>query len=311
MDGSALVKHVFEANDTVVVDTSSGAAAPVQAPASTVKKAAAKPKRADANKTAAKAPRGRVHTLNPPTSSKKAPPKRKITGSGQQLGNSLESNPSAAAEAASAGDNGDEPQRKYRRSRAINLTSKEDVEISLVNAVSGQSHDRAAKFFRAATKNAVEHQYELTLATARLNAALAHNFEIEELSTTRRADGSAAKLRVRFKETPRKWKEETVDLLKTDELQAILKYVLLSGGETGREMLKPFNMAQVSIRVFWSIARMYDGDVAAGLADLVPDEDWSFLDTRTRYVLLHSLCISWSGFDVSCWLMTELCPRRL
>lgn len=27
---------------------------------------------------------------------------------------------------------------------------------------------------------------------------------------------------------------------------------------------------------------MYDGDVAAGLADLVPDEDWSFIDTRTR-----------------------------
>lgn len=219
-----------------------------------------------------------MHTLNPPatTTKKKAPPKRKITGNGRQLGSSLESKPPEAADGIEAGDEEQEPQRKYRRSRAINLTSKEDVEISLVNAVSGQSKGRAAKFFRAATKNAVEHQYELTLATARLNAALSHNYEIEEQSTTRRADGSAAKLRVRFKETPRKWKEETVDLLKTDELQAILKYVLLSGGETGREMLKPFNMAQVSTRVFWSIARLYDGDVAAGLADLVPDEDWSF-----------------------------------
>ncbi|RLN49426.1 hypothetical protein BBJ29_000133 [Phytophthora kernoviae] len=102
------------------------------------------------------------------------------------------------------------------------------------------------------------------------------------MSTTRRADGSWAQIHVRFKETPRKWKEETVDLLKENELQAILKYVLLSGGETGREMLKPFNMAQLSTRVFWSIARLYDGDVAAGIADLVPDEDWSFLDIRTR-----------------------------
>ncbi|ETI40448.1 hypothetical protein, variant 2 [Phytophthora nicotianae P1569] len=282
VDGSALVKFVFEANDTVVVDTSSGTAAPMQA-ASAAKKPPPRPKRAAAKKTqaAAKAPRGGVHTLHPTTSAKKkAPPKRKITGSGHQLGSSLENNPSEDAEA--VGDGEGEPQRKYRRSKAINLTSKEDVEISLVNAVSGQSHGRAAKFFRAATKNAVEHQYEITLATSRLNAALAHNYEIEELSTTRRADGSAAKLRVRFKETPRKWKEEIVDLLKTDELQAILKYVLISGGETGREMLKPFNMAQVSTRVFWSIARLYDGDVAVGLADLVPDEDWSFLDARTR-----------------------------
>ncbi|KAG6609334.1 uncharacterized protein IUM83_00511 [Phytophthora cinnamomi] len=283
VDGSALVKSVFEANDTVVVDTNSGGAAPVQAAASSTKKPAARPKRAAAKKPAAKAPRGGVHTLNPPTTAKKkAPPKRKITGSGHQLGSSLESNPSEAAESLGADNEDQEPQHKYRRTRAINLTSKEDVEISLVNAVSGQSKDRTAKFFRAATKNAVEHQYELTLATARLNAALSHNFEIEELSTARRADGSAAKLRVRFKETPRKWKEETVDLLKSDELQAILKYVLLSGGETGREMLKPFNMAQVSTRVFWSIAHLYDGDIAAGLAELVPDEDWSFLDTRTR-----------------------------
>ncbi|KAL3673542.1 hypothetical protein V7S43_001249 [Phytophthora oleae] len=246
-----------------------------------MKKTAGRPKRAAAKKTAAKAPNVGVHTLNPPTKTKrKAPPKRKITGSGHQLGSSLENNASEGAEA--VGEEEDEPQRKYRLSKAINLTSKEDVEISLVNAVSGQSNDRAAKFFRAATKNAVEHQYELTLANARLNAALAHKFEIKELSSTRRADGSAAKLHVRFKETPRKWKEETVDLLKVDELQAILKYVLLSGGETGREMLKPFNMAQVSIRVFWSIARLYDGDVAAGLADLVPEEDWSFIDTRAR-----------------------------
>ncbi|KAF4316812.1 hypothetical protein BBO99_00007183 [Phytophthora kernoviae] len=107
---------------------------------------------------------------------------------------------------------------------------------------------------------------------------MSNSFETEETSTTRRADGSWAQMHVRFKETPRKWKEETVDLLKENELQAILKYVLLSGGETGREMLKPFNMAQLSTRVFWSIARLYDGDVAAGIADLVPDEDWSFLD---------------------------------
>uniref|UniRef100_M4BJS9 CW-type domain-containing protein n=1 Tax=Hyaloperonospora arabidopsidis (strain Emoy2) TaxID=559515 RepID=M4BJS9_HYAAE len=286
VDGSALVKDVVVNNDTIVMDTSSTVVATEQGasgPAATTKRLTKK-KRVDAKKkVAGKAPTGGVQTLKRPVSgTKKALSRRKIAGPGHQLGTSLDDESSATAEVEGGEKRDDERQRTYRRSRAINLTSKEDVETSLVNAVSGQSNDRKAKFFRAATKNAVEHQYELTLATARLNAALSHNFEVEELATSRRADGSAAILCVRFKETARKWKEETVDLLQKDELQAILKYVLLSGGETGREMLKPFNMAQVSTRVFWSIARLYDGDVAVGLADLVPDEDWSFLDIRTR-----------------------------
>ncbi|POM65373.1 Hypothetical protein PHPALM_18920, partial [Phytophthora palmivora] len=145
VDDSALVKYVFETNDTVVVDTSSGSAAPVQAVAvpSGTKKSVGRPKRAAAKKPAAKAPRGGVHTLNPLSSGKKAPPKRKITGNGHQLGSSLESHPSTADV---AGDDS-EPQRKYRRTKAINLTSKEDVGVALVDAVSGRSSGRAAKFF--------------------------------------------------------------------------------------------------------------------------------------------------------------------
>ncbi|KAK1948234.1 hypothetical protein P3T76_000524 [Phytophthora citrophthora] len=214
VDDSALVKSVFEANDTVVVDMNSGAVAPVQG-TTTTKKTTGRPKRAAAKKTPLKTPNVGVHTLNPPTKAKrKVPTKRKITGSGHQLGSSLENKASEVAE--TVGEHEDEPQRKYRRSKAINLTSKEDVEISLVNAVSGQSNGRAAKFFRAATKNAVEHQYELTLANARLNAALAHNFEMQELSSTRRADGSSL------------------------------------------------------------------ANVTAVPTDLVPDEDWLFIDTRAR-----------------------------
>ncbi|KAI9907930.1 hypothetical protein PsorP6_004123 [Peronosclerospora sorghi] len=298
VDDSVLVKNIFKANDTVVVDTNSGSVAPVKDPASKTKKAAANSKRGAGKKDSETVARNKVHTLNPVVNAKKRASKRKIPGTGHLLGSSLESEPIESTETKEGEEKDDRPQRKYRRSRAIELTSKEAVEISLANAVSGQSNDRASKFFRAATKSAVEHQYELTLANARLKAALAHNFEIEELLTSRRAVGSAAKLRVRFKETPRKWKEEIVDLLKMEELRAILKYVLLSGGETGREMLKPFNMAQVSTRVFWSIVRLYDGDVAAGLADLVPDEDWSFLDTRTRYVILCYDSIA--GLDLMC-----------
>ncbi|RLN98583.1 hypothetical protein BBJ28_00012213 [Nothophytophthora sp. Chile5] len=286
MDDTALVQYAFSPNDTVIVATaSSSAAAAAAAPSAPAKRPSrATAKRAAAKKPAVKKAQGGVHSLQAPSAERKPPAasKRKITGSGFQLGTSLDDGPSAAATEEAEAFDEEQPQRKYRRTRAINLSSKEDVELSLVNAVSGRSKGREGKFFRAATKSAVEHQYEMTLANARLKAALSSTFEAQELTTTRRADGSAVQMTVRFKETPRKWKEETVDLLKPDELQAIVKYVLLSGGETGREMLKPFNMAQVSTRVFWSIARLYGGDVAAGLSELVPDEDWSFLDTRAR-----------------------------
>lgn len=134
------------------------------------------------------------------------------------------------------------------------MNSKEDIEINLINAVSSKTKDRAAKFFRAATKTAVEYQYEMTLANARLNAALGNRFEIHDVTTARRAgtsgddDDRPVEMKVKFKESVRKWKEETVAMLHDVELKAVLKYVLLSGGETGKEMLKPFNMAQVSPR---------------------------------------------------------------
>ena len=48
------------------------------------------------------------------------------------------------------------------------------------------------------------------------------------------------------------------------------------------ELLKPFKMAHASPRVFWNLARAFDGDVAAGLRSLLPDRDWSFLEEREK-----------------------------
>ncbi|TMW60671.1 hypothetical protein Poli38472_000713 [Pythium oligandrum] len=275
-----IVESKLANNDTVVVDMASASAAPAApntaSSASSYAAPVTKGKRQEAANKAKTPARGGVHTLSGP--SHRAPPKRRERGHGVRLGVSMEEQSEVIPEE-------EGPAPKYRRTKAIQLGSKDDVAVQLVNAVSGQSNDRAGKFFRAATKSAVEHQYEMTLANARLNAALSNKFEIQEVRNAQRAggdDGQAAEMRVKFKESARKWKEETVALLQPVEIQAIVKYVLLSGGEGGKEMLKPFNMAQVSPRVFWSIARLYSGDVAAGLAALVPDVDWSYLDTRTR-----------------------------
>lgn len=266
---TALVKDVFTNNDSVVIALASSAGKVAAAPGPTSKrgKKAAPTGTSRAASKRAPPPKARgVHSLTQSTG-RPATAKRKITGQGFQLGSSLDddgvSEATVEAERLPAyDDSGDDDdggtqasRRKYRRTRAINLSSKEDVEVALVNAVSGQATDRAGKFFRAATRNAVEYQYQMTLANARLNAALSNKFEIQEVRTTRRTGAAAsednenaAEMKVRFKEGVRKWHEETVTLLQAVELQAIVKYVLLSGGDTGKEMLKPFNMAQVSPR---------------------------------------------------------------
>jgi hypothetical protein len=49
-----------------------------------------------------------------------------------------------------------------------------------------------------------------------------------------------------------------------------------------REMLKPANMAGCSPRFFWSLVKLFGGDVEAGLRQLIPTQDWSFLTERVR-----------------------------
>lgn len=267
---TAPVKDAFARNDTVVVDRASSAGKVTVAKPKTGKSASSARGRtaaAAAKKKPAEKARG-VHPLHAAPARKPAPAKRKITGQGFQLGSSLDEDAAGAngggseqeeEEEEEEGENVAPGRPRYRRTRAIHLSSKGDVELALANAVSGRSNDRAAKFFRAATRNAVDHQYQVNIATARLNAARGNQFEIQEVRTARRAvdivrggrhaePTEAAEMKVRFKEGPRKWREETVTLLQAVELQAIVKYVLLSGGETGREMLKPFNMAQASPR---------------------------------------------------------------
>ncbi|KAH9096144.1 hypothetical protein LEN26_017638 [Aphanomyces euteiches] len=165
-----------------------------------------------------------------------------------------------------------------RRRTMINLGSKEDVEIKLVQAVSGGGSTKTDKFFRKATKTAVAYQYDTALANTRLKAAWANKFIIQMVD--------ARQMKVRFMDGVRTWKEEIVDCLQPTELRTAIQYAVLDGD---KEMLKPFNMAQCSPRVFWSLARLYNGDVGAGLAALLPHEDWSFLDTRTRTLSAKAL----------------------
>ncbi|CAK4188877.1 unnamed protein product [Aphanomyces euteiches] len=215
---------------------------------------------------------------------KVTPNRKRFQGTGVKLSDStpttapaISSNTSVPATTGGAPSSASTLEPKRRRTM-INLGSKEDVEIKLVQAVSGGGSTKTDKFFRKATKTAVAYQYDTALANTRLKAAWANKFIIQMVD--------ARQMKVRFMDGVRTWKEEIVDCLQPTELRTAIQYAVLDGD---KEMLKPFNMAQCSPRVFWSLARLYNGDVGAGLAALLPHEDWSFLDTRTRTLSAKAL----------------------
>ncbi|KAG9415423.1 hypothetical protein AC1031_008866 [Aphanomyces cochlioides] len=283
------VEHIFQNQDTVVIEpqnmstrvsrpkkgkfTGSGVGVMLGAPstAPAAPQPPAEPKVAGKPKAVIKV------TLN----------RKRFQGTGVKLSDStpttapaISSNTSVPATTAGTGGaplSASTPEPKRRRTM-INLGSKEDVEIKVVQAVSGCGSTKTDKFLRKATKTAVAYQYDTTLANTRLKAAWANKFIIQMVD--------ARKMKVRFMDGVRTWKEEIVDCLQPTELRTAIQYAVLDGD---KEMLKPFNMAQCSPRVFWSVARLYNGDVGAGLAALLPHEDWSFLDTRTRTLSAKAL----------------------
>ena len=100
-------------------------------------------------------------------------------------------------------------------------------------------------------------------------------------------------LSVTFPAGQRKQETEVVDLIGADVLKEVLRDVVVGpppqkDEEEGvpddpKEGLKPANMALVSPRVFWSIVYAAGhGDVARALQEMLPDADWSFLDSRVR-----------------------------
>lgn len=216
-----------------------------------------------------------------------------VTLSDVSGGGSSRKRPAAAA---SAGG-------KRRAKSALTLGSEEGIGSSLVGAVSGRkgagaahTEDPAQAFLKAAAQSALAHHVEEVHANERFQAALgiAHgSCTFADREDGRRLDGAPTACDVTFK-VGRATRVESFALLGTAELRAVLRVVLdqLQGADddaaddggrpTSLELLKPFKMAHASPRVFWNVAKLYDGDIAGGLRALLPDVDWSFLDEREK-----------------------------
>jgi hypothetical protein len=221
-------------------------------------------------------------------------------------GSAARKRPAAASGGSGASSKGGSGGGKRRAVGALQLGSEEGIGASLLGAVGSKKggaalhgEDPAAAFLRAAASSALAHHVEEVHANERFQAALAlasggSGCEFIESDVGRRLDGAATQCDVRFK-VGRATRVETFALLSRPELRAVLRTVLEqlggAGGEgnedenerpTSLELLKPFKMAHASPRMFWNLAREFGGDVARGLHELLPQQDWSFLEERSK-----------------------------
>ena len=223
---------------------------------------------------AASTPRSGVHTLGD------------VSGGGG--GGSSRKRPAASA---SGGG-------KRRVGGALQLGSEEGIGSSLVNAIAGRADDPAQAFLKAAAKSALEYHVEEVQANERFGGAQSGGAIYAEVDATRRLDGEATECDVTFK-VGRSQRTERFAVLSRPELRAVIQAVLeqlprapdaaneeeedtTDAPPTSHELLKPFKMAWASPRVFWNMARAFDGDVGGGLRQLLPMEDWSFLEEREK-----------------------------
>ena len=267
--------------------------------------------------TAAFAAKGIGQAVAAPGSKQKPPRPKKPASSGSQgsgaspgcvvtLTDLSSGGASSAKRKSPSGGGGGGGGGKRRAPKALHLGSKDGIGEGLAAAVSSKKganalhrEDPAMAFFKAAAGSALAHHQEEVRATERYKAALAGDYEIRAADGAHRADGTPSECAVQFK-VGRKWVSEAFEILALPELRGVIEAVLAladapadasasgdadsGAGATAAagELLKPFKMALVSPRTFWNLVRQFGGDVAAGLRELLPQVDWSFLTEREK-----------------------------
>jgi len=177
-----------------------------------------------------------------------------------------------------------QPKRKRQRKQGALFKSEAGIAEQMVAAGGGkdQSDDLGVSYLRDAFKFAMSHAQSETLANFRYKAALSGKYEFVPVQAFRLGDSTTGQYDVKFK-GERAWKQDdAIELIEQDALRAVYQMVLAEGGEAAREHLKPFKMAQISPRCFWSLVHHFNGDVQQGLQTLLPEHDWNFLNERAK-----------------------------
>lgn len=141
----------------------------------------------------------------------------------------------------------------------------------------GRTDNAISRELRAIFADALKKRQAEAEGERRLLAYLSKRYEIR-----RKAGG--VKFTVRYGGTRKRlWTEENdgESFLCWPKvfLSAVLKEVVENPED--RLRLFPLDMATVSPRIFWNLVRLFPDGLEAGMRQLVPDADWSFLDYRT------------------------------
>jgi len=138
--------------------------------------------------------------------------------------------------------------------------------------------DPTLRMFRRCLKEEVIKRAEQTLAEQRVAASYSGDFEF--LPPKGHSLSALGLLRVKFKTNAKSFVEEEHSFIPKPFLKLTVSSVM-QGEAQWKENFRPYNMALVSPRVFWSLVKEF-GDVRGGLVQLCPEVDWSFLSHRKR-----------------------------
>ena len=192
-------------------------------------------------------------------------------------------------------------QRKTRnKSNSLfkGLGSEDDISFALISSLDSGSKGKGkvSKVLRASMKKTVEKSYEASRAVVR-HSAIASRKVIFSQSANQgeNTNNSTGTIHVKYPKSieGRGNYEEVVHIITALMLKAVVQAVYDDHDEndidgesaSGREMLKPNNMALLSPRVFWSLWYHYHNQCASieqALEILLPDLDWKFLYRRSR-----------------------------
>lgn len=139
--------------------------------------------------------------------------------------------------------------------------------------------DVTGKKFREALQGALQERMAEAEAERRVEAVLAGRYEIK--------NSFGGLFRVKYRglherEWTEEWDGEEMVEYPRELLAAAFKSVLDGNVTEEKERLRMSNMAMVSVRSFWNMVKLFGKDVEGGLRQLVPDGDWTFMDSRLR-----------------------------
>jgi hypothetical protein len=168
------------------------------------------------------------------------------------------------------------------------LNSEEDISFALISSIDSGSkrNGKVSKVLRGAMRKTVEKSYATSRAVVRNSAITSKKLTFAPCETQ-----SGYTVRYPKGVEGVGFYEDQVHIITPLMLKAIVQAVYddhdeeNTGASSGREMLKPQNMALLSPRVFWSLwyhFREKCSTIEEALNLLLPDLDWAFLHRRSR-----------------------------